>query len=139
MITKVQFQNFKALKNAELKLGAFNVLIGPNGSGKSTVLQGLAAMADPNSVNWSPADSTSITLDLKLQDRQNSAKLESAKQGIASISVITEPLPVDKDALVAGFYALMQNAESEIRSYLKGIKTFSFQTASMANPVAPEI
>ena len=30
MITKVRFQNFKALKDAELKLGAFNVIVGPN-------------------------------------------------------------------------------------------------------------
>jgi len=46
MITQVRFQNFKALKSAELKLGAFNVIVGPNGSGKSSVLQGLEALAN---------------------------------------------------------------------------------------------
>jgi AAA15 family ATPase/GTPase len=34
------------LKNAELKLGAFNVIVGPNGSGKSSVLQALKALAE---------------------------------------------------------------------------------------------
>ena len=53
MITQVSFQNFKALKKAELKLGPFNVIIGPNGSGKSSVLQGLGAMANSESIDWS--------------------------------------------------------------------------------------
>ena len=52
MITQVRFQNFKALKNAELKLGAFNVIVGPNGSGKSSVLQGVKALSEPASLNW---------------------------------------------------------------------------------------
>jgi AAA15 family ATPase/GTPase len=34
------------LENAELKLGAFNVIVGPNGSGKSSVLQALKALAE---------------------------------------------------------------------------------------------
>ncbi len=48
MITQLKFQNFKALKDAELKLGMFNVIVGPNGSGKSSVLQALEALAEPN-------------------------------------------------------------------------------------------
>jgi predicted ATPase len=52
MITQLQFQNFKALKNAELKLGAFNVIVGPNGSGKSSVLQGLELLAEPQKIDY---------------------------------------------------------------------------------------
>lgn len=52
MITQLRFENFKALKNAELKLGAFNVIVGPNGSGKSSVLQGLEALADANRIDY---------------------------------------------------------------------------------------
>src|SRR6266568_3038731 len=55
MITQVRFQNFKALKSAELKLGAFNVIVGPNGSGKSSVLQGLEALAEPHRVDFQKA------------------------------------------------------------------------------------
>src|SRR5260221_234493 len=47
MIERIRFQNFKVLKNAELKLGPFNVIVGPNGSGKSTALQGLESLAEP--------------------------------------------------------------------------------------------
>ena len=55
MITQVRFQNFKALKNAEVKLGAFNVIVGPNGSGKSSVLQGLEALAEPHRIDYQKA------------------------------------------------------------------------------------
>jgi len=52
MITQLKFQNFKALKDAEVKLGMFNVIVGPNGSGKSTVLQGIEALAEPLRVDY---------------------------------------------------------------------------------------
>jgi predicted ATPase len=52
MITQLRFQNFKALKNAELKLGAFNVIVGPNGSGKSSVLQGLEGLGEPYKIDY---------------------------------------------------------------------------------------
>jgi predicted ATPase len=48
MIESIRFENFRALKDATLNLGPFNVLIGPNGSGKSTVLQALEIAARPD-------------------------------------------------------------------------------------------
>jgi len=41
MIESVQFKNFKVLRDAELPLGRFTLIVGPNGSGKSTALQAL--------------------------------------------------------------------------------------------------
>lgn len=41
MIAEVSFRNFKALRQASLKLGAFNLVIGPNGSGKTSLIQAL--------------------------------------------------------------------------------------------------
>lgn len=40
-IQSVSIANFKAIKNADIDLGDFNVLVGANGSGKSSVLQAL--------------------------------------------------------------------------------------------------
>lgn len=48
MIKRLRFHNFKALKNAEVNLGIFNVVVGPNGSGKSSLLQGLEFLSHPN-------------------------------------------------------------------------------------------
>ncbi len=45
MFESIQFQNFKALRDATLKLRPFNLIVGPNGSGKSTVIQALAAVS----------------------------------------------------------------------------------------------
>lgn len=41
MIAEVHFENFKALRCATVRLGAFNLLIGPNGSGKTSLIQAL--------------------------------------------------------------------------------------------------
>ena len=41
MIASVAFRNFKALRNASVALGPFNLLIGPNGSGKTSLIQAL--------------------------------------------------------------------------------------------------
>jgi predicted ATPase len=39
MITSIKFKNYKALRDAVLPLGRFNLIVGPNGSGKSTALE----------------------------------------------------------------------------------------------------
>lgn len=41
MITSVQFENFKSLRNISIDLEPFTVLVGANGSGKSSLLQGI--------------------------------------------------------------------------------------------------
>jgi predicted ATPase len=41
VIKKIHVQNFKCLRDVEVELGPFNVLIGPNDSGKTTLLQAI--------------------------------------------------------------------------------------------------
>jgi predicted ATPase len=55
MIHAVRFRNFKALRDVELELDRFTVLVGPNASGKTSVLEGLhhltrLAATDPRRV-----------------------------------------------------------------------------------------
>ena len=38
-LEKIHVENFKSLRNFDIELGKFNVLIGPNGSGKTNVLE----------------------------------------------------------------------------------------------------
>ena len=45
MLKSVRFKNLKALRDAELPLGPFTLIVGANGSGKSTVLQGLRELS----------------------------------------------------------------------------------------------
>jgi energy-coupling factor transporter ATP-binding protein EcfA2 len=46
MIEKVEFHNFKALRDVSLDLERFTVLVGPNASGKTSVLEGLYCIAE---------------------------------------------------------------------------------------------
>ncbi|HVU18670.1 MAG TPA: AAA family ATPase [Candidatus Didemnitutus sp.] len=41
MIAAIHFRNFKALRSAEVRLGAFNLLVGPSGSGKTSLIQAI--------------------------------------------------------------------------------------------------
>ena len=55
MIHAVRFRNFKALRDVEIELDRFTVLVGPNASGKTSVLEGLhhlsrLAATDPRHV-----------------------------------------------------------------------------------------
>lgn len=46
MITRLTVRNYKALRDVEVSLGTFHVLVGPNGSGKSTLLDVLGFIRD---------------------------------------------------------------------------------------------
>ncbi len=55
MIHAVRFRNFKALRDVELELDRFTILVGPNASGKTSVLEGIShltrlASTDPRGV-----------------------------------------------------------------------------------------
>jgi len=61
MIHAVRFRNFKALREVELELDRFTVLVGPNASGKTSVLEGLhhltrLAATDPRRIFEGRAD-----------------------------------------------------------------------------------
>jgi len=47
MLTKIEFENYKALRNTTLPLEPFTLIVGPNGSGKSTALRSLRHGAQP--------------------------------------------------------------------------------------------
>src|ERR1700722_13060807 len=45
MIHAVRFRNFKALRDVELTLDRFTILVGPNASGKTSVLDGIHVLS----------------------------------------------------------------------------------------------
>lgn len=135
MITQLKFENFKALKNAELKLGMFNVIVGPNGSGKSSVLQGLRALSEPNSVNWNnavtigmPTQSLSINPTLLIQNQARKLKL-----GFHASYGWTLMLPETSQLMIHLGNDGRTNAEA-----LQRIKVYSFETTSLGNSVGPQ-
>src|ERR1019366_7514951 len=132
MITQLRFQNFKALKNAELKLGAFSVIVGPNGSGKSSLLQALKAFAEPGSMNWGFATTVGmkpqtlvINATLKVGNRAENIKLGFHPQ--FGWGIMREP-----GSQLLGHAGI---EGQEINSVLNRIKVFSFEKAQLGQPV----
>src|SRR5437763_1634852 len=77
MLKSIRFENFKVLKDADLKLGQFNLVVGPNGSGKSTALQGLEGLAQPQKFQFqqlattaSGAENIALRVTLPIEGRQ---------------------------------------------------------------------
>ena len=135
MITQIRFQNFKALKDAELKLGAFNVIVGPNGSGKSSVLQAINALAEPGSVNWGFATTVgmqqqtlSINATLKVGNRVENVTL-GFHPNFGWIVMRGQNRQLLAHSGIEG---------QEISSILSGIKVFYFETESLGKPVAAQ-
>ena len=52
MVESIRFKNFKILRDAELPLGRFTLIVGPNGSGKSTALQALQVLNQTSQPNF---------------------------------------------------------------------------------------
>jgi predicted ATPase len=52
MIERIRFNNFRVLRDAEIRLGPFNVVVGPNGSGKSTLFQAIEATGSPEKLGF---------------------------------------------------------------------------------------
>jgi len=132
MITQLRFLNFKALKNAELKLGAFNVIVGPNGSGKSSVLQALKALVEPQSMNLGLA----TTVGMELNSTSIQAACEIGNRCDSIRFGFRPSFGFDVWRLQGQqLQNLSSAAGQETADFLKRIKIFSFEAGSLGNPV----
>jgi predicted ATPase len=54
-LLRLKVSNFRSLRDAEVRLGALNVLVGPNGAGKSSLLDVIAFLGDAIREDLAPA------------------------------------------------------------------------------------
>ena len=134
MITYLRFQNYRVLRNVELKLGRFTLLLGPNGSGKSTLLRGLRWMNQIVSGTYpSPQDSdrsvglgkpSRVELSLVWQDQVNfTFRYENDN---SALHVRVSPGIFDENP---------SESEDRARDAVRRIRTFSLDPARIAQPV----
>lgn len=100
MIHKIEFKNFKALRDVEVPLERFTVIVGPNSSGKSSILEGLHYLTQAS--KGKPAELFKYQRHpLHLYSRGGSGALEISCQATAGVVrlQITPPVTFPEDVL----------------------------------------
>lgn len=92
MIHKVEFRNFKALRDVSVELGRLTVLVGPNASGKSSVLEGLYYLSEfgqARPTDWPQPDRLPLRLSASGADKSMNLWC-SGELGVLSLRLGTE-------------------------------------------------
>lgn len=131
MIERIRFTNFKVLKNAEIKLGPFNLIIGPNGSGKSTVFQALHAAASPEKFSYDRivtlgCASEKVSIDVTFDN--------SINQVNRVVTSWSGPQPADRETrFLNGETRVMEGRA--VMALLRAIRVFALDPAKIAEAV----
>ena len=136
MIASVQFRHFKALRAADLRLEAFNLVIGPNGSGKTSLVQALLRLralarapdAPPAPPGPEPArrpDAPEIVFHFPPPDDDITVHLGGRSEHICDLLQARHPETEDA-----------RRRWAALRARLGGIRAYLFDHYSMAAPVA---
>src|SRR5437588_12928491 len=84
MIDYLHFRNFKCLRDVEINLSPFTVLIGPNDSGKSSLLDAIQFLGRTATGGTQGASATNLPLDRLVWRRQKQESIFWHAKGKAS-------------------------------------------------------
>jgi predicted ATPase len=131
MIQSLQFKNYRVLRDAELPLGPFTLLVGPNGSGKSTVLHALRSLrtlAESNDVGFGAVTSVVNTegyTSLIVAFSESFEQIESSVRWQRDTITIWDGRPV----------GITQGRNHDLRTFLHRIRTYTFDEKAIIKPV----
>jgi predicted ATPase len=132
MIAAVRFRNFKALREAAVRLEPFNLFIGPNGSGKTSLIQALLRL---RTLAGRPAIHASEPKDLKPSGPQIELHFAPPFQNIRVTLGCNSDEPVCNLLVVDHPPGIASEGEwEELRTRLQGIRAFLFDHHAMALP-----
>ena len=125
MIANVAFRNFKALRNARVDLGAFNLVLGPNGSGKTSLIDALLHLRGLSQL--SPVDEfVGLECDAPTLTFHFSAPHESTEVRLGCVGdVACNALQVVSSGAASW---------SELRPLVSRIRSYTFDHNAMARP-----
>ncbi|KFE71579.1 AAA family ATPase [Hyalangium minutum] len=120
MIRSVRFENFRCLRDVELKLAPLTVLVGPSGSGKTSILEGMQyRISCEHSDHWRLDVTKPIAMEFTFSDGQHQRRvfpivgLDSwAMQGFAVQGLALELGALRSDAPLARATALSPNGDN---------------------------
>lgn len=136
MIQSIQFKNFKALRDTQLSLSRFTVMIGPNGSGKSTAFQALQAIGQSGPSLYARF----MTVGHPLSDAENLVEI-TLRWSSPSDTVMTEVrwTPDGHGSVrhlnVQTGGVLPDKEQRIFKETLSGIRVYSLNPIAIANPV----
>ncbi|MBI2814749.1 MAG: AAA family ATPase [Opitutae bacterium] len=132
MIAAVHFKNFKALREAAVRLEPFNLVIGPNGSGKTSLIQALLRLrtlaglpvVHAHELRGQRPDGPQIEFHFAAPFQDVRVTL-----GCNSDELVCNLLVVDHEPGIAG-----EGAWAELRTRLQAIRAYLFDHYAMALP-----
>lgn len=124
MIASVHFRHFKALRNTQLKLLPFNLVIGPNGSGKTSLIQAVQQLCtlaklplatEPVATRPGAAE---ISFSFTPPHEQVRARLGCVAETVCDLLRVEAPA----------------KEWSEVRAALARVRSYAFDQAALARP-----
>ena len=132
MIAAVRFRNFKALREAAVRLEPFNLFIGPNGSGKTSLIQALlrlrtlAGLPVVHGHEWKGPRPDGPQIEFHFNQPFQNVRVTL---GCNSDEMVCNLLVVDHSPGITG-----EGQWAELRTQLQGIRAFLFDHYAMAVP-----
>jgi len=149
MIKKLKVKNYKSLKDVELELGKFNVLIGPNASGKSNLLDCLAFVSESAQIALANSltrrggyvrvvfgeekGNIEISVDFTRDNEASQYFISFSESGIDNERLLLgSKLEIDRQKVAAGTWiAAICSHTSKATEYLASLRSYNFITSSM--------
>ncbi len=138
MFTHVVFNNYRALRDAELRLGRFTLLIGPNGSGKSTAFDALRSLRNIDTHRCDHANL--VSADLRAQDASAQGVSIEVRwhevQAVHRVCIRWTPSSQRKVEIgpVPQSGTVLSGEDGRFRAALAGIRHFSLQAEGILQP-----